>query len=736
MDNAKQVTVYPQYKNFLLLKPGHFPARSGETFQQFVTESDIPTVVELAKASRILAVDFETCGNDYSRFPTDHVVGIGLAWDSGSVYLDWTSLSPAGHQQLLSLLLTHTGLIAHNIYFDGGWVFQMTGQHPQWNTCTFGLYKQLATEGFIGQTWGLKDAMVDLLGWTDTNEADLDQWLVENGYHKQNKAPDKSQMWRAPAHILGKYCVLDAEATYLLLTEILEPVEKRFPNLGYYHRVDFMHLVKVLIEQKIHGILVDRDKLAAHNSYLVSEIERLQVEFIRNPEIAPHIAEYEQAKLKEFTETEPERYKKFNLPPEPAKQTKTGAPSKTWIGWKAKKDKGPEVSKTWLNWQERYKAILRGENPDYRFNLRSGQQLRWLFFDKLGLPPAKETESGLPSVDGQALGTYKKPYLEPFLKAADLIKEQSYIQDYLDLTTDRSTIHPSFRTPGTLTGRLSSNSPNVQQMPKTKAIMSCFIPRPGHVFVDLDFAALEPHVTAELSKCPKMNLLYGPGRPDNDVYMFVGAHIKGLKENILAAGYDPVRPSKEGLSKAKKEAKRERSICKVIHLSAGYGAGAGKMQATLGMSGIDMAHHQVEEILTMYWDLFSAVKEYGFKLRKEYKKNRGWVVNGMGRPLAVDELMSKDLLNRVVQSTGHDILILYVRLVTEELTRRGIPWKPSIVDWHDSCMVEVPEEYAKDTAEVLEQAVNEVNNILDWNIKHKGSAEIGHNLADVKQPEH
>jgi hypothetical protein len=730
------VTLHSQAKNFILLKPGKHVARTGELFQQIVTESDIPAVIDLMNASRIVAVDFETKGNDYSRFPEQHVVGVGFAWDKGSVYLDWTALTEAGQAQLLNFLLSHKGLIAHNVYFDGGWIYQMTGgQHPAWHTCTYGLYRQLAAEGFLGQVWGLKGAMIDLLGWTDTNETELDGWLVENGYVKQNKSPQKGEMWRAPAHILGKYCILDAEATYLLFTKVLEPVEKKFPNLDYYHRTDFLYTVKLHIQQKIFGILVDRERLSAHNDYLLGEIERLHKEFLSHPSIVSHVEEFEGERLREFTETEPARYKKFDVGIEPIKHTKAGKLAKSWVGWNARREKGPEVSKNWLNWQERYKRVLRGDDPSYKFNLRSGPQLRWLFYEKLGLIPSKETESGLASIDGQTLGTYKKDYLKPFLEAADYLKEQSYIQDYLDLTLDRPTIHPSYKTPGTLTGRLSSSGPNQQQMPKKKAVMSCFIPNPGNVWVDLDFKALEPHCIAEMSGCPAMNAIYGPGRPDNDIYLFVGAHIDGMKEKILATGYDPNRPTPETLARAKKECKRERTVCKLVHLSCSYGAGPGKIQQTLSMNDIDMTIEEVQKIWDMYWGLFGKVKEYGLQLRGEWRKRKGWVLNGIGRPLAVDELMTKDLLNRVSQSTGHDILIHYIRLFAEELDRREIPWAPVIIDWHDASTVEVPEQYAEEVADVLKLAVGQVNKTLEWRIKLGGEPEIGRSLSDVKQPE-
>ena len=71
--------------------------------------------------------------------------------------------------------------------------------------------------------------------------------------------PDKSQMYRAPAEILGHYCKLDCESTYLLYTKILAPVLEQFETLQLFLEVDWRALTEQLINAKIKCIRIDRD---------------------------------------------------------------------------------------------------------------------------------------------------------------------------------------------------------------------------------------------------------------------------------------------------------------------------------------------------------------------------------------------------------------------------------------------------------------------------------------------
>lgn len=751
------VTVQPHLRPFSLLTPGYHLPRVGPGFHQFN-----PPPMKLwdeIRSSGVVALDWET--NGLPLYSSDfRAVGLGLSWDTGSAYWNLQQWDNWEEEVLDCLLSAANGrLIAHNVYYDGGVIRRIYGSGASWLACTYGLYMQLATESFHGQRWGLKAAQEDLLGWTETNEADLDNWLIDAGHTKNTSKdwkagyylrevegkegmeerwlkPDKAQMWRAPPDVLGKYCILDAEACYLLYTRILLPVLRQFPDLEEYHREDFLCLVGILIDQHQTGIRIDLPALENHRNSLEVAILSSVSEFRSRPEVADTIHGWEEEKKAGLLVAEPEKFLHRKIGKEPPRLKKNGEESKSWRKWRDRKDSLPEISKNWEKWCDKCLAVSAGDLPEYRFNLNSDQQLRWLLFDQLKFQPEESlrTETGLPSLNEDALGLLG-PLGKILIRRNLLQKEHEYVESYISLTTSpSSTIHPSYRAPGTVTGRLAGKDPNIQQIPKSRGTLQCFVPRPGMVWVDCDVNALEQVVLAELSGDPSLMRLYGPGAKANDVYLFVGAQLPGsLGRDIARAGYDYLSPTPAGIAAAKKACKTQRAIAKTVVLASAYGAGAPKIHRTLRLSGIDLTEEEVQDIHGKYWEIFSGVKKYGRRLEAEWRSRGGWVLNGIGRPIGVAEEFRKDIVNRVVQSTGHDLLVKYIRILSGILVEERIPWTPIVIDFHDESLIEVPEEYGEQVREIMEvQAYAELNAELGGIIPLKGSAIIARNLADVK----
>lgn len=709
-------------QEYLLLTPRHCPPRTGSNFNLIHPTEYFSDIIASIRASAIVAVDFETKGNDYSREDFE-AVGIGFAWDEGSCYFEGNNLTRQQQEDILHLLDTHKGLIAHNVYFDGGVAKQCLGANPKWLYCTYSLYSYLANEGFAGRSWGLKTAQVELLLWESSNEKELDEWLVINGYYRGIRRidnteeslrrefetgalkPDKGEMWRAPVDILGKYCILDAESTYQLYLAILRPALDRFPGLDSFVRDHWMGLIDTLVDQRNHGILMNRPGLIERKNTLTAQITKLTHDFIHHPQVHKQILEMEKQMAFEYVERQPT---KFN--------------------------KNGSLSKNWEKWYARMTRINERRDEEYTFNIQSGPQLRELLYNKLGMEVKVLTEKGEPAIAVKALSSMGE--IGAILtERIGLVKELGYIEKYLELTVDRPTIHPSFRTPGTTTGRLSSNNPNMQQISKTKAMMSLFVARPGKVWVDLDFSALEPVVVTEYSQDENMMQIYGNGRPSNDIYCYVMAHIAGMEDRARALGYDPLNPTPESLARVKKEMKKERSICKIIVLAAQYGAGINKIRQILEEQEIFLSYEEVQNIYEGYWELFAQVKDFARALQYERKRNKGFILNGMGRPMAIPEEFEKDILNRFIQSTGHDVLTMYISILRDKLSSERIEWKPIVMDWHDSTGIEVDEKDRERTIRCFTEAMDTLNDKLQGTIKLKGTPSWGYNLADTKEPE-
>lgn len=485
ISQTENVTAFAQEKPFSILVPKHCPAREGTDFQRLGTAEQLAWTVQQVAQSDIIALDLETRGTD-PLLPDSKIIGIGLAGDGFSIYFDISTV-PEALDTLGPVLAEHPGLIAHNVYFDGGWMFVKQGHPPmQWHMCTYALYRHLAGEGWLDQKWGLKHAETDLLLWAETNDVELDAWLVSHGHTTSPGNARKSEMWRAPAAILGKYCCLDVEATYLLYTEILRPALNRFPGLvEHMHR--YMYLISMHIRQREAGMVIDIPKLQRVSSAMDAEIADLTAEFLRHPVVAKPIAEFNVGKLAEFLETEPPRLLVKKIGTEPPQYKKDGTVSKNWEKWAERRDAPAVVSKNWIKWESKRCAILAGELADYLFNLQSGDNLRWLLYEKLGNKPTEFTETGLPSVSGHVL-RHMGEAGDILRRRSEITKELSYVSEYISIAEKYGgTIHPSFRFPGTLTGRPSSYEINLLQIPKTKACMECFTVPEGWSLVDLDF---------------------------------------------------------------------------------------------------------------------------------------------------------------------------------------------------------------------------------------------------------
>lgn len=699
----------------------------------------------------LLAVDIETKGVQAAD-PTTEIIGVGISNGDKNLYFPRTISEEAWQQLLIELSNPRFLLLGHNIFFDSAFLTRDNkAKWMNWTYCTYGLFRQLANEGFEGQTWGLKDAQINLLGWQDTNEWELDEWLIEHGYWKSPSKepktnyyrietdkgerwvrPDKGEMYKAPAEILGHYCVLDAYSTYRLFTDVLRiavmnlPVDEARKTFWNYHK-EFIQQVRLHVYQQLRGIQVDSEQLDNHKQWLEVEIKKAGAEFLNHPQAEPYVRSWNERIAENYMEKQPAKFKIKKLGKEPEKLKKNGEVSKNWLRWKEKADQPPEISKNWLTWEKNYNKI-KGEN---HFNINSGPQRQWLFYDMLKFPIKLRTDKGQPATDKKALLGFGD--LGKVLKKQnDLVKELGYVQGCLDALIF-NTLHPQFRMPGTLTCRLAgSGGVNIQQLPKSRGYLECYKPRPGMAWVDCDHTSLEQVVLAELSRDDTLLKLYGPDAKPNDVYLFNGSYLAGIGDKIRAAGYDPDRPTPEGIKAAKKKAKTARSVSKVVTLASSYGAGAGKIMETLNLQGIPLTFDEARKIHSDYWELYKGVKDYERYLLDEYRKRKGWVYNGIGRPVCIDSNYLKDIINRVVQATGHDVHIIWANRFYDLCQKKGLEVYGIVWDFHDQTVVECPEAQAEEVRLTFLEAYDILNQELKGLIPLSGDPQIISNLAEAK----
>lgn len=679
-----------------------------------------------------LVLDLETTGL-HPR--SARVVGFALANSAGSTYfhIGESGQALSMFYEVCNKLDSHqTPLIAHNVAFDSCFL----PDSCNWVFCTYAAYKHLASEGYAGQKWDLKSAQVEMLGWEDKGDVELVEWLDANKL-------TKGDMWRAPKEILGKYCALDAESTWQLYHRVLLPTVNQFKAYEIYHK-HFLDLVWHVREMRMEGIHIDSEQLNAYNLELQGRIREKRTAFLMHPNVRQNVNDFNQRVLEEeVVAKEPAKFKKGDeLGNEPAKFKKDGGLSQNWVKWDARRQelegKVPEVSQTWLNWEKKKNAYIDGvqgyisTEPDKDlglFNPQSSKHKQWLFYDVLGYPAKVFTDNEnnpQPAVDEEALQGFGEEG-KLLIDLNEDLKLQSMVQSCLE-KLDGNMLRVGLKCPGTYTGRLGgSDGLNVQNVPKDVGYLSCWTPPPGHKLLILDFASLEPHVLAAASLDPTLMRIYGPESTGWDcIYLSVGSQLGGdVERRIRAAGYDPLTNTKESVAHAKKEAKDARQVAKIIHLAASYGARPRKIAQTLQLNGMNVTLEQAEDMFNRYWALFAKVKQYEQFLQAQWERNGGWILNPVGRPLAVAQDYLRDVVNRSIQSGGHDCFVLYLSILSDCLRTNGIAYKPYIWDLHDAVMLTVPEGQVGEAVHIMDDtAMSLLNKQLGGKVKLKGETNV------------
>ncbi len=400
-----------RFSNFSILAP----LTSGQSIPpereevRFLT--DPSQVGELYKGVDLLSIDIETTGLDCTR---DRIVGIGFAAAGRpSSYLETPNDFP---YHILEPFLGR--LVGYNVSFETQ--FLRLWDQNAWAFDVYGLYKQLANEGWKGQKWGLKDAQLDLLQWQTKGDEELGQWLVANGLWTSSsntpkggyisdvdgkfKRPDKSQMSKAPVEILGYYCALDSYSTLEILTKVLLPVMNGQPwahTMRSYHQL-FLENVREVIRNQIVGFTVDREMILSHITQLEKDLTNQVDLLFSHPHIRRLAGEYWEYEKDELEKKEPPRL------------TKAGKVSKNWEKWRARMDEldGPEDTRSWVNFG-------------------SGPQMQYLFYDLLNLPVLQRTKKDGPSVGVKAMKGFGE-LGQLMLGKRKIEKELGYVKACLD----------------------------------------------------------------------------------------------------------------------------------------------------------------------------------------------------------------------------------------------------------------------------------------------------------------
>jgi DNA polymerase-1 len=316
------------------------------------------------------------------------------------------------------------------------------------------------------------------------------------------------------------------------------------------------------------------------------------------------------------------------------------------------------------------------EHAGEAFNVNSTPQMRHILFEKLGLTPVKRTKTG-PSTDADSLQKMAEshPIVADLLKYREVEKLRGTYADALPpLVREDGRIHASFNQISTTTGRISSDSPNLQNIPVRTAggreMRKAFIAADGYGLLTADYSQIELRVLAHLAEDPGL----------------IDAFAQGLDVHTVTAGkvFDVDESKVDNF---------QRRFAKVVNYGLAYG-----MEAYGLGQRLDIPTDQAREILDAYFESFPNVHAYMEGTVRE-ARDRGYTTTIFGRRRQLPELASGNFRirqmgermaqNAPVQGSAADIFKLAMIELDRALDETESESR-MLLTVHDEIVLEVP----------------------------------------------
>jgi DNA polymerase-1 len=326
--------------------------------------------------------------------------------------------------------------------------------------------------------------------------------------------------------------------------------------------------------------------------------------------------------------------------------------------------------------------ILCGEE----FTLGSPRQLEEILFGKLGLSRKRRGKTGY-STDARVLQAIRDehPVIAKIERWRELTKlAQTYLDALPALIAPDGRLHTTFNQTAATTGRLSSNNPNLQNIPiRTelgREIRACFVAEPGHLLVSADYSQVELRLLAHIAQEDVLKEIFRRGE---DVHTATACRVFGVTPDQIDPGM--------------------RSKAKMINYGIVYGLSAYGMADRL-----DIPQSEADEFIQRYLAGFPAVGRF-IQATIEQGTERGYVSTLFGRRRQVPELRARRwemrkqgerfAVNMVIQGTAADIMKVAMVRCDRALADAGLRSR-LVLQIHDELLFEGPAEEAEHVKEI------------------------------------
>jgi DNA polymerase-1 len=333
------------------------------------------------------------------------------------------------------------------------------------------------------------------------------------------------------------------------------------------------------------------------------------------------------------------------------------------------------------------------------FNLNSTQQLSEALFDRLKLTPPEGTRKTASGHYSTAAGVLEElesqsPVVARILEHRELAKLKSTYVDALPAQINPGTgrVHTSYQQTGSVTGRLASSDPNLQNIPIRselgREVRKAFVAAPGHVLLGVDYSQVELRIVAHMADDKAMLDAF---MADQDIHA-----------TTAAAVYDIPLDEVDG---------KQRRHAKAINFGLIYGMSAfGLTRST------DLTLAEAEDFVETYFTRFPGVKKFLDGLRKQVQKDE-YVETLLGRKRYFPGLSSqsnvnirnrqlREAINAPIQGTAADIMKVAMLNLAAALKEAGLESR-MLLQVHDELVLECPEHELASAARLVREKMSQ-----------------------------
>lgn len=292
------------------------------------------------------------------------------------------------------------------------------------------------------------------------------------------------------------------------------------------------------------------------------------------------------------------------------------------------------------------------------------------------------------------------PAADALLRHRDATKTLEFLRSWLELRDPDNVIHATYNVGFVKTGRLSSSNPNVQQI--SARLKPAFIPRPGHVLLDLDYSQVELRVAAFISRSQPMIEAFQRG---DDLHRLLAAKIAGKAPEDVTS--------------------MERKRAKAGNFGLLYGMSPGGFQAYAATAyDVSLTLAEAQAVHSAFFEMWDGMRQWHEKAKRRAYE-RGYVTSPIGRTQWLSDLYSKssfkashaerNALNSPVQGFGSDLMQMAAASIMGTLPGYPLPRVEGahvVATVHDEICIEVPEDRWQEILVECKRRMEDVNTFL------------------------